>query len=146
MSNQLSEDYITACMVAKQTLQFLPEPPADLQRRHVYIVKVCYDLSQKLSDVRVSDVAEAINSTMPSITRNIKVLEEMGYLVKEENREDKRVVNLKLTTKGLKLYQRLVYDFHKKNSELFEGLCEADILTTIRTIHQIYELMAHEHL
>ncbi len=146
MSNQLSEDYITACMVAKQTLQFLPESPADLQRRHVYIVKICYDLSQELNEVRVSDVAETINVTMPSITRDIKILGEKGYLIKEENSEDKRVVNLKLTAKGLELYQRTVYDFHKKNSELFEAIPKGEVLTTIQTIHKIFGLMEKEYL
>ncbi|NMA65770.1 MAG: MarR family transcriptional regulator, partial [Clostridiaceae bacterium] len=60
MTNKLSEDYIDACMCAKQTLQFLPEPPPELQKRHVYIIKVCYDLSLRLKEVRVSDVAETI--------------------------------------------------------------------------------------
>lgn len=146
MSNQLSEDYITACMAAKQTIQFLPNPPVGLQRRHVYLIKICHDLSQKLNEVRVSDIAETVNVTMPSITRDIKVLEENGYLVKEENSEDKRVVNLQLTPKGIELYQNLIYDFHKKNSELLKEIPEEEIKTTIQTIIKIYNLMEQEYL
>ncbi|HHX61462.1 MAG TPA: MarR family transcriptional regulator [Epulopiscium sp.] len=146
MTNKLSEDYIGACLSAKQTLQFLPEPPSELQRRHVYIIKVCYDLSQRVEEVRVSDVAEAINVTLPSITRNITTLEKKGYLIKEKNSKDKRAVNIKLSDKGLGLYQTLIYDFHKKNSELFKDIPEEDIHITIKTIHKIYGLMEKEYM
>lgn len=146
MTNKLSEDYIGACMSAKQTLQFLPEPPSELQRRHVYIIKICYDLSQHLEEVRVSDVAEAINVTLPSITKNITALEKKGYLIKEKNSKDKRAVNIKLSDKGLGVYQALIYDFHKKNSELFKDIPEEDVHITIKTIHKIYGLMEKEYM
>ncbi len=146
MTNKLSEDYVGACMSAKQTLQFLPEPPADLQKRHIYIIKVCYDLSLLLEEVRVSDVAEKINVTLPSITRNINTLEKKGYLIKEQNSKDKRVVNIQLSDKGLALYQRKVYAFHKKNSDLFKEIPEADMHTTIKTIYEIYRLMEKEYM
>jgi len=146
MTNKLSEDYIHACMSAKQTLRFLPKPPSDLQRRHVYIIKVCYDLSLRLKEVRVSDVAETINVTLPSITRNITALEKKGYLIKEKNSKDKRVVNIRLSDKGLALYQTLIYDFHKKNSELFKEIPKEDIHITIKTIYEIFRLMEKEYM
>lgn len=146
MNNKLSEDYIDACVSAKRTTQFLPEPPAELQKRHVYIIKICYDLSQQLEEVRVSDVAEAVNLTLPSITRNITTLEKHGYLRKEENSKDKRVININLTEKGLALYQSIIYDFHKKNSEVLQEIPEEDIRITIQTIQRIYQLMEKEYV
>lgn len=146
MTNKLSEDYIDACMHAKQTIQFLPEPPADLQKRHIYIIKICHDLSLRLNEVRVSDIAETINLTLPSITRNITTLEEKGYLIKEKNSKDKRAVNIKLSDKGLALYQSQIYDFHKENSRLLQSISEKDIHITIKTIRKIYELMEKEYV
>lgn len=146
MTNKLSEDYIDACMNAKQTIQFLPESPVDLQKRHIYIIKICYDLSLRLKEVRVSDVAERINLTLPSITRNITTLEEKGYLIKEKNSEDKRAVNIKLSDKGLALYQTQIYDFHKKNSQLLQSISEDDIRIAIKTIYKIYSLMEKEYM
>lgn len=146
MNSKLSDDYIHACMSAKRTTQFLPEPPAELQKRHVHIIKICHDLSLKLDEVRVSDVAEAINVTLPSITRNITTLEKNGYLRKEENSKDKRVVNIVLTDKGLALYKKDVYDFHKRNTELLAEIPEEDIRITIKTIHKIYHLMEQEYI
>lgn len=146
MPNKLSEDYIDACMVAKRTVQFLPESPAELQKRHIYIIKICYDLSLELDEVRVSDVAEAINVTLPSITRNITTLEEEGYLIKEENSKDKRVVNIRLSEKGLETYHALIYDFHKKNSEVLSTIPQEDIEITIKTINKIYQAMEKEYM
>ncbi len=145
MDIKLSEDYIHACMQAKRTVQFLPEPPTELQRRHMYLIKICYDLSLKSAEVRISDVAEAINITLPSITRDINTLEEKGYITKEENSQDKRVINIKLSDKGLDLYKSSIYAFHKKNTDLLGDIPDKDIDITIKTIHKIYDLMEKEY-
>lgn len=71
MTPELSDEHILACMSAKRTTQFLPNPSPSLRKRHVYLIKICYDLSLELEGVRVGNVAEKINMTLPSITRNI---------------------------------------------------------------------------
>lgn len=145
MDRQLSEEYIDACLSAKQTLRFLPEPPPEVQKRHIYIIKTLYNLSKELTEVRVSDIAETIGVTLPSITKNIATLEDLGYIKKESNVADKRVVNIQLTKKGLTLYQTVVYDFHKKNSRILKDIPEEEIRLTIKTIYRIYDLMEQEH-
>lgn len=145
MDSQLSEEYIDACLSAKQTLRFLPEPPPEIQKRHIYIIKTLYNLSKELTEVRVSDIAEKIGVTLPSITKNIALLENLGYIKKESNTEDKRVVNIRLTEKGLFLHQKIVYDFHYKNSQILKDIPEEDIRLTIKTIYRIYALMEQAH-
>ncbi|WP_313466739.1 MarR family transcriptional regulator [Carnobacterium sp.] len=146
MDSQLSEEYIDACMCAKQTIQFLPDPPHEVQKRHIYIIKILYNLSMKLEEVRVSDIAEAIGVTLPSITKNITTLEKQGYIKKEANLEDKRVVNIRLTKKGLALHQKMVHDFHRKNSQILKDVPDEDIRLTIKTIYRIHNLMEQAHL
>ncbi|WP_245792783.1 MarR family winged helix-turn-helix transcriptional regulator [Carnobacterium alterfunditum] len=145
MDSQLSEEYIDACLSAKQTLRFLPEPPPEIQKRHIYIIKTLYNLSKELTEVRVSDIAGKIGVTLPSITKNITLLENLGYIKKESNTEDKRVVNIQLTEKGLSLHQKIVYDFHHKNSRILKDIPEEDIRLTIKTIYRIYALMEQAH-
>ena len=145
MDSQLSEEYIDACLSAKQTLRFLPEPPPEIQKRHIYIIKTLYNLSKELTEVRVSDIAGKIGVTLPSITKNIALLENLGYIKKESNAEDKRVVNIQLTEKGLSLHQKIVYDFHHKNSQILKDIPEEDIRLTIKTIYRIYALMEQAH-
>ncbi|WP_035052926.1 MarR family winged helix-turn-helix transcriptional regulator [Carnobacterium pleistocenium] len=145
MDSKLSEEYIDACLNAKQTLRFLPEPPPEIQKRHIYIIKTLYNLSKKLTEVRVSDVAEEIGLTLPSITKNIALLETLSYIKKEPNAADKRVVNIRLTEKGLLLHQEIVYDFHYKNGQILKDIPEEDIRLTIKTIYRIYALMEQAH-
>lgn len=145
MDSQLSEEYIDACLSAKHTMRFLPEPPPEVQQRHVYIIKTLYNLSKELTEVRISDIAETLGVTLPSITKNITSLEDLGYIKKVANIEDKRVVNIKLTKKGLTLHQKIVYEFHHKNSQILKDIPEEDIRLTIKTIYRIYDLMEQEH-
>ena len=146
MDRQLSEEYIDACLSAKHTMRFLPEPPPEVQKRHIHIIKTVYNLSEELNAARVSDIAETIGVTLPSITKNIATLEDLGYIKKESNLEDKRVVNIKLTEKGLALHQKVVYDFHQKNSQILKDIPEEDIRLTIKTIYRIHDLMEQAHL
>lgn len=145
MTPELSEEYLLACIIARRTTHFLPAPPPELQKRHIHIIRICYKLSLELDEVRVSDVAEKIDVTLPSITRNITTLEENGYLRKEESTKDKRVINIILTDKGVALYKEYVCDFHKRNSEVLKDIPEEDIRVTIKTFHEIYRLMEEEH-
>lgn len=146
MDSKLSEEYIDACFAAKHTMRFLPDPPADVQKRHVYIIKTLYNLSQELNEVRISDIAETIGVTLPSITKNINTLENLGYIQKEANTEDKRVINIQLTNKGLALYHKAVYDFHEKNNQILKDIPEEDIRLTIKTIYRIHDLMEQADL
>lgn len=141
MDRILSERYLGACMVAKRTTHFLPAPPEGLQRRHIYILKTCYNLKKENGAVKISDIAQAIGSTLPSVTKNIAVLEKLGYMKKQANEKDRRVINVEPTEKGLALYQQDVYDFHEKNAEVLQDIPIEDIETTIRTIERIYQEM-----
>lgn len=146
MDSHLSEKYIDACFSAKQTLRFLPEPPPELQKRHVYIIKTLYNLSKELTEVRVSDIAESIGVTLPSVTKNIATLEDLNYIKKESNLNDKRVVNIQLTKKGLVLYQTVFHDFHQENSQVLKAIPEEEMRLTIKTIYRIHDLMEQAYL
>ncbi|WP_232219576.1 helix-turn-helix domain-containing protein [Carnobacterium pleistocenium] len=73
------------------------------------------------------------------------MLETLSYIKKEPNAADKRVVNIRLTEKGLLLHQEIVYDFHYKNGQILKDIPEEDIRLTIKTIYRIYALMEQAH-
>lgn len=53
-------------------------------------------------------VAEYLNATKGTISQSLKVLEKKGYIVKEADANDRRVVHLILTTQGQKLLKQVV--------------------------------------
>ncbi len=141
MDRERSEDYLGACMTAKRTTRFLPAPPPGLQRRHIYILKTCYHLKEANGTVKISDIAQAIAGTLPSVTKNVATLEELGYMKKQINEKDRRIVNVDLTEKGLALYRRDVHEFHEQNAKILQEIPTEELDITIRTIKRIYDLM-----
>ena len=145
MNRDLSKAYIGACMKAKRTTNFLPEPPEKVQRRHILILKIIHELAEKQAEVKISDVARKINVTLPSVTKNINELDKLGYLEKVANSADKRIVNIVSTPKGDALYQQDVVDWHEQNAALLQDISEADLNTTIATIGKIYDIMRAQY-
>ena len=53
-------------------------------------------------------VTDYLNATKGTISQSLKVLEKKGYIVKEADAKDRRVVHLILTTQGQKLLKQVV--------------------------------------
>lgn len=141
MDWKYSERYISACMVAKKTLQFLPVLPKDLRRQQIHQLKVLHDLMACQDSVKISDIAHRIGTTLPSITKSMNELEENGYVKKVENLRDKRIINIALTDKGQAIYDQLIFQFHVQNAKVLADISKDELNTTITTIHKIYQRM-----
>ena len=50
--------------------------------------------------VTVTDIAQDLDITLPSVTAMVKRLEKKGYITKEKSAEDRRAVNIVLTYEG----------------------------------------------
>ncbi len=53
-------------------------------------------------------VTDYLNATKGSVSQSLKVLEKKGYILKEADAKDRRVVHLILTTKGQELLKQVV--------------------------------------
>jgi len=57
-------------------------------------------VARKLGNPSQKDIAEEMNVTAPSITMMVRRLEEGGFLTREPDTEDQRIVRIRLTDKG----------------------------------------------
>ena len=57
----------------------------------------------------MSSIARKLNITVGSLTTAMNSLVKKGYVVRERSEEDRRVVLIKLTDKGIKAYHQDVY-------------------------------------
>ena len=57
-------------------------------------------LTQDPSGVKVSELSNILNVTSPTITQQINALELNGYVERSIDKEDRRVIRIKLTEKG----------------------------------------------
>lgn len=64
--------------------------------------------------MRVQDLAQSLGIEPPSVTRKTQLLEELGYITRQSDANDKRAVCLKVTPKGNEISQRL-WDAQRQN-------------------------------
>jgi DNA-binding MarR family transcriptional regulator len=70
------------------------------------------------SDIGVLDLARMLGINPAAVTRNVKELENEGFILRRTDPKDKRRVYVRLSPKGLKAFQRI----HERNHELERGL------------------------
>ncbi|MGN0954504.1 MarR family winged helix-turn-helix transcriptional regulator [Dialister sp.] len=137
MNAELTRQFLDACHEARRICELLPNLPPHVKPRHIRIINCIYTLREQNRTVRVSDVAEAMNGTMPSITKLVNELCEMGAVKKRQSRNDKRVYTLKLTDLGNHYYELYVRKFQGWLCEQMEDMPEEQVQATVDTIHRV---------
>ena len=76
--------------------------------------------------VKVSDIGKSLHVAMPSVTQLVKSLEAGGYVVRERDEKDRRVVRVILTAKGETAMRKAKARFHRIFEDLAEYLGDKD--------------------
>lgn len=90
----------------------------DLNRSQVSILLTlhhCESMSQK-------DLAKQLNITAPSITSSIRKMEQFGYIARQTDPADQRVMRLALTEKGRSCIQSIKDVTDKMEEILLKGM------------------------
>ncbi|WP_081712158.1 MarR family winged helix-turn-helix transcriptional regulator [[Clostridium] dakarense] len=97
-----------------------------------------YDSNRKNKSCNLKDIAEALNVDNAIITRNIKKLESLNYIIKVKGNNDNRFFDLCITEEGLSIlkslnkyqdrwYEKITKNFSSEESEylisLLQKLC-----------------------
>lgn len=89
------------------------------------------------TDTSQVELAELLFKDVASVTRMIELLVKRGFLVREENKEDRRKKDLKITGKGKEIL-RLAVPIIKKNREIAQqNLNEEEIQTLFNLLNKI---------
>lgn len=100
-------------------------------------------LHERSDGLRVSEIAEELMVSAPTVSDSVRVLADKGYVNKTKVTEDARVVMLRLTTKARKLVERLDVVGGAIESAL-SSLPQAEQLQLYRTMLRIVrELQAN---
>ncbi len=138
MNEKNAKKLMDALEKAERLSQGKPNLPSEYLPSYIKILDKIYHLNMD-SKARISDVAKEMKSTRPSITRAIHEMENLGLVTKEESLEDKRVVYVSLTEKGIKVYEKYVEAYYKKLSKRLEKYKWADIKNMIELIDDLYD-------
>ena len=137
----LTRQFLDACFSAKQILNSLPPLPSWMTPRQIKVVDAIFELQQDQDNVRISDIANYLGGTMPSITRMVADLEAHDVLFKQPSYTDKRAFSIILTPYGEALYHQYVEVFHTHVTMRLSEIDEEELRTTIKVICRAKELL-----
>jgi DNA-binding MarR family transcriptional regulator len=141
MTVELIKRMMDACYQAKRVRDLLPPLPKGVMPSYIHYLDSIQKLEQQGVQVKVSDLSDALNLPRPGVTRTVKEMEAKGYLKKTASAEDGRVTYLSITEAGAQLSQTYDKQFFDALVPCLQGVPEADVETTIRTIdafHQVF--------
>lgn len=141
ISSALIKEFLDACFLAKEMTQIMPQLPAGLTPRHIYILDKIHELSQKNRAVKISDVSDNLRVTKPGITKLIHELTMLGMIQKNADDMDKRVTWLHLTPLGEQCHQEYFLNYHQAIAQHCTSTSEQDLTNAISTIKNLYWLM-----
>ena len=141
MNIALIKRMMDACYQAKRVRDLLPALPDGVLPSFIQYLDAIQTLEQQGIQVKVSDLSDALSLPRPGVTRTVKEMEAKGYLKKTASAEDGRVTYLSITEAGAQLSQTYDKQFFDALVPCLQGVPEADVETTIRTIeafHQVF--------
>lgn len=141
MTIELIKRMMDTCYLAKRVRDMLPPLPDGVMPSYIQYLDAIQKLEAKGLRVKVSDLSDALGLPRPGVTRTVKEMEAKGYLKKTASAEDGRVTYLSITEAGAQLSQTYDKQFFDALVPCLQGVPEADVETTIRTIeafHQVF--------
>jgi len=76
---------------------------------------------------KMSELSDVLKTTKSNITNLVDILERSGYLSRVRSREDRRVVMVKLTKEGKRLYEKLLDSFDSLIKKVISKIPDEDL-------------------
>jgi DNA-binding MarR family transcriptional regulator len=86
------------------------------------------DAINTLGEPAITEIAEKLNITKPSVTAGIKKLINLGYVVKTQSTADKRVFHVSLTQAGARLIEAKYKALNEYNRFILNSLSEDELI------------------
>jgi len=93
---------------------------------------------------KMTDLARTMKVTTAAMTGIVDRLVRDGYVLRMHNSRDRRIVNIKLTTKGSGLIRRISEDRHKMLVSVFGKVSEIDRNNYLRILTRIRDILVKE--
>lgn len=116
----------------------------DLTKRLSPVISASQSLIMNILDKsgpkKVSELAEELEITLPSITTLADKLVALNYIERKKSDKDRRLVYLHITEEGRRVVEELSDERRKQLQKYYEALSEEDIRTLIRIY---YVMLSH---
>jgi DNA-binding MarR family transcriptional regulator len=97
------------------------------------------EIVSKDGDITQSDIAQILAKAKPTIGRALDALEKKGFIVREQDSEDRRVKPIRLTPKGEEVLDHVVPKAQQFNAAIRSRLSPEEIDTFFHVLDTITE-------
>ncbi len=124
-------------------LQLIRGAEADLtQREYDLLVMLAINLERDIQALSVTDLSNLLKITPAGVTHLLNPLEDLGYIARLSDPNDRRVVLIGLTDKGDALAEKLISQVQEKLIGLVHHLGEADSKELIHLMSKMIEFLS----
>lgn len=138
----LVKQFILSCREADSIIAQMPELPDGLTPRHVRVADYIQRCADRQDEVHVSDIADSMGATRPSVTKLIHQFEEKGYLTKKQSDRDHRVFIISFTDKGKAFYRKYISGYFGWVSRCLSSVDPGEMRTAINVINSARRAIA----
>lgn len=90
----------------------------------------------------ISELASHTGIEMSYLSRTVLKAENSGFVTRAKSTKDKRVTYIKLVTGGRQMIRKILPKTRLLQGIIFQGIPDADIETTARTLKMVYDNLA----
>ena len=87
--------------------------------------------------IKLTDIANQLDLTLPAVTHKVNDLEERELLIKKVSTNDRRVVNLELTNLAITQLDEIVESYYKPLITIMDRLGKDDAKVLLRILEKV---------
>ena len=123
-------------------------PTGGLYRSEFFMLIVIKKLEASSGDnyegIKPSELAELTGSSISAASKQIKTVEEKGYIERRYSKNDKRVVYITLTDKGRNILSQAKKERDKKIAAIIEAIGEEKMSTFLDIGEEILQFLEND--
>lgn len=125
--------------------EFTRMQPAEIYKGKVTLPQIII-LQHLISQepVKMTDIANFMKVTTAAATGIIERLVKSGYVIRVFDQDDRRIVKIKINSKGLELMKKLANERRKMVINIFSKISEQDRQDYLRILMRIKEVLSGE--
>ena len=110
---------------------------SNLSMTEIHVIESVCKAEDSNTACKASDIAQDLRITAGTLTTAVSILEKKGYLTRQRNESDKRIVNIRSTELGREV-NAIHAQFHKEMiDDVLDVLTEEEIIVLLRALGSI---------
>lgn len=108
------------------------------------LLSIIYNTSKEVNKIKSSDISERLNISKPAASRMLNTVEKKGYIKRYMEKEDRRVVTISITEKGINVYKNGIEEYRKVCRRIFQKMGAKDMESFIHLANKFFEVLIQE--